>query len=143
MKKLRTLGLLGWLLVVAGVGAAAGYWLELLPFVKTNYPSLRPARSLAAFWDQKELCLKLGLAHHDDGWFVGKLGNKPSVPLVPGNLKSGDGLSCERGHMDVALRYLTNHDFGEPPEEVGKAVVWGRHAKTSAKKTGYGRVLQK
>lgn len=132
MDKAKIITFGGWLLITAGVGLGAGYWLVIVPLAQSIDPALCPGRSLAGFWDRKQLCLKLGITHHDDGWFIGKFGNKQWASWVLNKLKPGNGIGCSGGHKEVAFRYLTNQDFRGADDEVRSLEAWWESHKSQS-----------
>lgn len=124
MKKEKRLKWIGCFLVLTGLGALALYWAVVLPILLSSHFGLDEDRSPAHFWKQKQRCLKVGVVFHDDGWCIGKLGGKDWFLHALERIKNRDGLSCAGGHMDIALSYLTNHDFGDAPEVIQQAEEW-------------------
>jgi hypothetical protein len=124
VRKAKYLRWLGWFLLLTGLGALAFYWLVLLPILFSSHYGLDEDHSATAFWKKKQWCLKMGIVFHDDGWYIGKLGDKEWFLRVLDRIKHNDGLSCAGGHMDVALNYLTNQDFGDDSDVVQKAETW-------------------
>ena len=112
---------MGRIIVSGGVIVGVGWWFFLVPLLEVNSYNWNKDRSPHGFWRLKQRFLNLGCWTHDDGLVVGKLCGKEWVEPIVEMIARGEGMSCQGGHRDTAIEYITNHS---PPEPADPTTEW-------------------
>src|SRR5688572_32066069 len=82
------------LLLVAGL--FAGYWwlYKLAPARRTLSPQWRAAHSEWEYWREVQKGIHRGVWNHDDGFAVGRYGDKAWAQWIMTHVAPGEDMSC-------------------------------------------------
>lgn len=111
-----TLRVISVLLICAG--AFCGYWwlYKLGPLRSTLNPEWNVSHSQMDYWREIQRGIHRGMWSHDDGFIVGKYGDKSWAEWIMAHVKPGTSMGCMGGgpgHSSSSMRYITNQDVGE------------------------------
>ena len=109
----RVLGVL-----LIGAGGFCGYWwfYKLAPSRRTLDPKWYAAHSQREYWSEVQKGIRRGMWFHDDGFTVGKYGDKSWAEWIMAHVTPGRSMGCIGGgpcHSASSMRYITNQDVGE------------------------------
>lgn len=103
------------------VGAYAGYWwfYRLAPARRTLDPAWVLSHSQQEFWQEVQKGIHRGFWTHDDGFHVGRCGDKSWAEWIMTHTEPDTDMHCfgPHSHSATAMRYLTNQDAGESAKE--------------------------
>ena len=114
-----------WRAVCRGIAAIlllaalfCGYWwfYKLAPLRRTRSPEWYWSHSQQEYWREVQKGIHRGMWSHDDGFTVGRYGDKSWAEWIMAHVTRGESMGCLGGcpcHSATAMRYITNQDAGE------------------------------
>lgn len=103
--------------VLAITGLFFGYWwfYKLAPWRRTLSQQWRSSHSEQEYWHEVQKGIYRGMWRHDDGFVVGRYGDKSWAEWVMAHVTRGEDMGCfgRLSHSATAMRYITNRDVGE------------------------------
>lgn len=105
-------------LLLACIGIFCGYWwfYKFAPARRTLDPDWYNTHSQRDYWREVQKGIRRGMWQHDDGFTVGKYGDKSWAEWIMAHVTPGTSMGCLGGqpcHSATAMRYITNQDAGE------------------------------
>ena len=103
------------LLLLAGL--FFGYWwfYKLAPTRRTISPEWYSSHSQQEYWREVQKGIYRGMWLHDDGFTVGRYGDKSWAEWIMAHVTRGESMDCfgRLCHSASAMRYITNQDAGD------------------------------
>jgi len=98
-------------------GAFCGYWwlYKLAPSRRTLNPEWCASHSQREYWSEVQKGIRRGVWLHDDGFAVGRYGDKSWAEWIMAHVPRGESMGCfgRLCHSASAMCYITNQDVGE------------------------------
>lgn len=104
--------------LLIGGGLFCGYWwfYKLAPSRRTLNPEWYISHSQREYWTEVQKSIHRGVWFHDDGFTVGKYGDKSWAEWIMAQVSPGGNMGCIGGgpcHSANSMRHITNQDVGE------------------------------
>lgn len=97
-------------------GLFCGYWwfYKLAPAKRTGNSEWCESHSEQEYWREVQKGIHRGMWRHDDGFAVGKYGDKSWAEWIMAHVRRGESMGCfgRLSHSAHAMRYITNQDVG-------------------------------
>jgi hypothetical protein len=124
-KRLRTIirivmRIAGVLLVMVSLFVSYWWFYKLAPWRCTLDPYWRTAHSEQEYWREVQKGIHRGMWQHDDGFAVGRYGDKSWARWIMNHVEPGMDMGCMGTgpcHSDYAMQHITNQDVGENSDE--------------------------
>lgn len=103
------------------IGAYAAYWwfYKLAPVRRALDPIWHSSHSQQEYWVEVQGAIHSGVWMHDDGFTVGKFGDKSWAKWIMKKVKPGDSMNCFGSpcHSASSMSLITNQDIGDNADD--------------------------
>jgi hypothetical protein len=108
--------LAGIVLLLAGLVSAYWWFYTMGPARRTSDGEWVANHSQQEYWREVQKGIHRGVWLHDDGFYVGRFGDKSWAEWIMSHVKPDTRMDCFGGHSGTAMQFITNQDVRRDAE---------------------------